>query len=164
MANLLDRMRRWIDGDDDDLAEKVFIENAESYESENFLRKLLQRIDEVLKTEIVRLPNGKAYVPPQFIVYLNEQDYGNLRKDKRKFFEEALSELILEKAHERAGNAKLSAKSIKPFFIPLPNVQRVTQKFFQSITNLRHIHAHIWSFNLIITFIGEPRIVSRKFV
>ncbi|MCY7347976.1 MAG: DUF3662 domain-containing protein [Pyrinomonadaceae bacterium] len=113
MTNWRDKLRRWIDGDDLEEADKVLVQKSANYESENFLRKLLQKVDEVLKLEIVRLPNGKAYVPNRFIVYLNEEDDKNLRKDKRKFFEQALSEMILEKAQERAGNAKLNTQTIK---------------------------------------------------
>lgn len=111
MTNWRDKLRRWIDGDD--LNETAILEKSEDYESEKFLRKLLQKVDEVLKLEIVRLPTGKAYVPNRFYVYLNENDDKNLRKDKRSFFEQALSELILEKAKERAGQSQLSVKSIK---------------------------------------------------
>lgn len=113
MTNWRDKLRGWIDGDDFEETDKVLIQKSANYESENFLRKLLQKVDEVLKLEIVRLPNGKAYVPNRFIVYLNEEDDKNLRKDKRKFFEQALSEMILDKAQERAGNAKLNTQMIK---------------------------------------------------
>lgn len=113
MTNWRDKLRKWIDADDLEEADKVLIQKSENYESEKFLRKLLQKVDELLKLEIIRLPNGKTYVPSHFIVYLNEEDDKNLRQDKRIFFEQALSELILEKAKERAGNAQLNTKLIK---------------------------------------------------
>jgi FHA domain/Protein of unknown function (DUF3662) len=111
MTNWRDKLRKWIDGDD--LNETVLVEKSEDYESEKFLRKLLQKIDEVLLREITRLPSGTTYVPSRFVVYLNEEDDKNLRKDKRSFFEQGLGELIIEKAKERAGKSQLNAKSIK---------------------------------------------------
>ena len=113
MANLLDKLRNWIDSDEFIETDKILIQKSVSYESENFLRQLLQKVDELLLKEIVRLPNGKVYVPARFIIYLSKEENDKLRKDKRKFIEETLSDLILEKAQERAGDAKLNTKIIK---------------------------------------------------
>jgi hypothetical protein len=117
MASIIEKIRAWVGGEEAQpkKANKFIeeVQKAKRYESEQFLQKVLLHIDEVLRQEIIRLPSGKAYVPNQFIVYLNEKDDRTLRKDKREFFAQALSELMLQKAKERAGKAQLNTKTIK---------------------------------------------------
>lgn len=116
MANLLERIRVWIDGEEkqheaNHAVKKIL--QAEKSESEKFLLEILQKIDEVLMVEIVRLPSGIAYVPSGFIVFLSDEEEKKLPKDKREFFEQGLSEVTLGRAKELAGKSKLTVTSFK---------------------------------------------------
>lgn len=114
MANLLDGIRRWIDNEPEDaLPENIRKAHDNKSESELFLLRLLNEIEAVLKSEIVRIENtNRAYAPEKFVVYLSEETDKNLRRDKREFFEQNLSVLILERAKELAGKLQLTAKKI----------------------------------------------------
>ena len=78
-----------------------------------FLQKLLNSIEELLRREIIRIPNtNKAYVPEKFLVFLSAEADKTLRDDKRKFFEQSLSALILERGKEMAGSLELTSKML----------------------------------------------------
>lgn len=101
MAKLLDRIRAWVDGEEESHKASKAVQKiirVEKSESEQFLLRILQKIDEVLMAEIIRLPSGITYVPSGFIVFLSEEEEGKLRKDKREFFERGLSEVTLGRA------------------------------------------------------------------
>lgn len=117
MANLLsgwDKIRRWLDNEPDDtIPENIQKAHDNKSESELFLLRLLNEVEAVLKNEIVRIPNtNKAYAPEKFVVYLSDETDKNLRRDKREFFEQNLSVLILERAKELAGKLHLTAKKM----------------------------------------------------
>jgi hypothetical protein len=117
MANLLegwDKIRRWLDNEPED-AVPVNIEKAHDNKSESelFMLRLLSEIEAVLKREIVRVPNtNRAYAPDKYIVYLSDETDKKLRRDKREFFEQGLSVLILDRAKELAGDLQLTAKKM----------------------------------------------------
>lgn len=116
MTKLLEKIRVWVDGEEKqhDASQAVKkILAVEKSESEKFLLKILQKIDEVLTTEIVRLPSGIAYVPSGFIAFLSDEEEKKLPKDKREFFEQGLGEIIMGRAKELAGKSKLTVTSFK---------------------------------------------------
>ncbi|HRH42819.1 MAG TPA: FHA domain-containing protein [Pyrinomonadaceae bacterium] len=110
----LDKLRRWIDSDAQDKVEENIISAHENKsESELFLHKLLKSVEVVLKAEIIRIPNtNKAYAPEKFLVFISEEADKSLRDDKRRFFEQSLTALIMERAKELAGRLELTAKKI----------------------------------------------------
>jgi hypothetical protein len=110
----LEKLRGWIDGEKkDEFAENVVKAHQNRSESELFLQKLLNSVEGLLKAEIIRIPNtNKAYVPEKFLVFLSGEADKSLRDDKRKFFEQNLSALILERAKEMAGRLELTSKKL----------------------------------------------------
>jgi hypothetical protein len=111
MAKLLDNLRRWIDGDNG--TENILHEvDTKESKSQELLRKVLMAISDVLQEEVIQLPSGKVYIPSHFVVYLNPADDKGLRKDKREFFEQALGELVLEKAREIVGKGQLNTQKL----------------------------------------------------
>ncbi len=108
----LERLRSWIDGEQQsDISENVVKAHENKSESELFLQKLLNSIEELLRQEIIRIPNtNKVYVPEKFLVFLSAETDKTLRDDKRKFFEQSLSALILERAKEMSGGLELTSK------------------------------------------------------
>jgi len=144
MASLLngwDKIRRWIDNEPEDaLPENIQKAHDNKSESELFLLKLLNEIEVVLKNEIVRIPNtNKAYAPEKFVVYLSDETDKNLRRDKREFFEQNLSVLILERAKELAGKLHLTAKkmtieiAIDPTLDGAIEVRAVSKNEFETV-------------------------------
>ncbi len=110
----LEKLRSWIDSEkQDNVAENVIKAHENKSESELFLQKLLNSVEVILKAEIIRIPNtNKAYVPEKFLVFISEDADKTLRDDKRKFFEQSLNALIMERAKELAGRLELTAKKI----------------------------------------------------
>ena len=93
----LEKLRVWIDDEQpDNIAENVHKAHQNKSASEVFLQTLLNSVEELLKKEIIRIPNtNKAFVPEKFLVFLSAEADKDLRDDKRKFFEQSLSALIL---------------------------------------------------------------------
>ncbi len=112
---ILEELRRIIDGENEDKIPSLIKQAQEKKsESELFLQKLLNAVEETLKREITRLPNiNQAYVPDSFIVFLSEEAEKKLRREKREFFEQGLSAILLERAAELAGTLELTAKEFK---------------------------------------------------
>ncbi len=110
----LEKLRIWIDGEhQSNISENVLKAHENKSVSELFLQKLLNSVEGLLRQEIVRIPNtDKAYVPEKFLVFLSAEADKDLRDDKRKFFEQSLSGLILERAREMSGSLELTFKKI----------------------------------------------------
>ncbi|MDQ3180530.1 MAG: FHA domain-containing protein [Acidobacteriota bacterium] len=110
----LEKMRQWIDGgQQSDISENVVKAHENKSDSELFLQKLLNSIEALLKQEIVRIPNtNKAYIPEKFLVFLSAETDKTLRDEKRRFFEQSLSALILERAKEMSGSLEFTSKKI----------------------------------------------------
>ena len=107
-------IRRWVDGEQIDLIpQRVAAAAEKKSESEKFLQKLREAIEDILKKEITRIPNtNKAYIPEKFIVFLSEEADNSLRSDKRKFFEQGLGAMVLETAKDMAGSLDLTSNKI----------------------------------------------------
>ena len=110
----LEKLRTWIDGEQQsDISENVIKAQENKSPSEVFLQKLLNSVEALLKQGIVRIPNtNKAYIPEKFLVFLSAETDKTLRDEKRKFFEQSLSALILERAKEMSGSLELTSKKI----------------------------------------------------
>ena len=110
----LEKLRILIDGEQQtDITDNVVKAHENKSPSELFLQKLLNSTEDLLKQEIVRIPNtNKAYIPEKFLVFVSAEADKDLRDDKRKFFEQSLSVLILERAKEMSGSLELTCKKI----------------------------------------------------
>lgn len=108
-------IRRWVDGEQiDPIPQRIEAAALKKSESERFLQKLRDAIEDILKEEITRIPNSnKAYIPEKFIVFLSEEADNSLRDDKRKFFEQGLGAIVLETAKDMAGTLDLTSKKIR---------------------------------------------------
>lgn len=115
MSGVLGKIRRWVDGDDlQEVDEQLIkISKIKRSKSQAFLKELLNAVDAILQEELIILPSGKIYLPQGFTVFLSEIAGQELRKDKREFLEEAISDLILEKAFESLENPPQVTKKIE---------------------------------------------------
>ncbi len=107
-----EKIRRWIDNEDKDEIPEHFEKTQKmKSESEDFLQRLIDSIEELLKKEITRISaTNKAFIPEKFIVFLSQEADRNLSYEKRKFFEDGLSVIINDRAKEMAGTLQLTSK------------------------------------------------------
>ncbi|MBK9156227.1 MAG: DUF3662 domain-containing protein [Chloracidobacterium sp.] len=112
--SVLDKVRRWIDGDS---AEAVLEEAARDAQvkprskAEEFIVKIARAIEEVMQAEMVPLPQGTTIIPSEYIIFLSESDDKDWQGVKRKGLEQGLYHILSERAREIAGKKKLETKS-----------------------------------------------------
>lgn len=109
-----ERLRRFIDNEEEDrIPDGIEAARRKRSESETFLQMLIEAVEENLRHEITRIPNAqKAYVPSAFKIFLSADAHKNLRDDKRRFFEQGLSAVVLERAQSMTEGLELSAKKV----------------------------------------------------
>ena len=83
--SILDSIRRWIDGEvsDDPLAEVG--EKARPRRIwEDFLVKVAREVEAVMQREMFTPPGGPTYIPPEYVVYLSNDDDKEWQGEKRR--------------------------------------------------------------------------------
>ena len=112
--SVLDKVRRWIDGDN---AESVLEEAARDAQvkprskAEAFIVQIAKAVEEVMQSEMVPLPQGTTIIPSEYIIFLNGEDDKEWQGVKRKGLEQGLYHILAERAKEIAGKKKLETKS-----------------------------------------------------
>jgi hypothetical protein len=105
-------MRRWIDGEvsDDPLA--VVDEKARPRRVwEEFLVKVAREVESVMQREMFTPPGGPTYIPPEYVVYLSNDDDKEWQGEKRRGLEQGLFYVLSERARELSGQTQLATKS-----------------------------------------------------
>lgn len=112
--SVLDKVRRWIDGDS---AETVLEEAARDAQvkprsnAEEFIVRLARAVEEVMQREMVPLPQGTTLIPSEYIIFLSEEDDREWTGVKRRGLEQGLYHILAERAKEISGKKKLETKS-----------------------------------------------------
>ncbi|MCU0240179.1 MAG: FHA domain-containing protein [Pyrinomonadaceae bacterium] len=112
--SVLDKVRRWIDGDS---AETVLEQAARDAQvkprsvSEEFIVKLARAVEETMQREMVPLPQGTVMIPTEYIIFLSEEDDKDWQGVKRKGLEQGLYHILAERAKEISGKKKLETQS-----------------------------------------------------
>lgn len=113
-SNILDKVRRWIDGDS---AETVLEEAARDAQvkprskAEEFIVKIARDVESVMQGEMVPLPQGTTIIPSEYIIFLSAEDDKEWQGVKRRGLEQGLYHILAERAKELAGKKKLETKS-----------------------------------------------------
>ncbi len=113
-VSVLDKVRRWIDGDN---AETVLEEAARDAQvqprsrAEEFIVKIARAVEDVMQNELVPLPQGTAIIPTEYTIFLSELDDKEWQGVKRKGLEQGLYHILAERAKEIAGKKKLETQS-----------------------------------------------------
>ncbi|MEJ7860984.1 MAG: FhaA domain-containing protein [Pyrinomonadaceae bacterium] len=113
-VSVLDKVRRWIDGDN---AESVLEEAARDAQvqprsrAEEFIVKIARAVEEVMQNELVPLPQGTAIIPTEYTIFLSELDDKDWQGVKRRGLEQGLYHILAERAKEIAGKKKLETQS-----------------------------------------------------
>lgn len=112
--SVLEKVRRWIDGDS---AERVLEQAARDAQikprskAEEFIVKIARAVESVMQAEMVPLPQGTTIIPSEYAIFLSEDDDKEWRGVKRKGLEQGLYHILAARAREIAGRKKLDTKS-----------------------------------------------------
>ncbi len=112
--SVLDKVRRWIDGESAELVLEEAARNAQvkpRSQSEEFIVKIARAVEEVMQRELVPLPQGTTIIPTEYIVFLSETDDKDWQGIKRRGLEQGLYHILAERAKEIAGKRRLETKS-----------------------------------------------------
>jgi hypothetical protein len=111
-VGLLESIRKWIDGEaaDDPLAE-VDDQARPRRVWEEFLVKVAREVEAVMQREMFTPPGGPTYIPPEYIVYLSNDDDREWQGEKRRGLEQGLYYVLAERARELSGATQLATKS-----------------------------------------------------
>ena len=110
-VSILDSIRRWIDGEisDDPLAEVD--EKARPRRIwEDFLVRVAREVESVMQREMFTPPGGPTYIPPEYVVYLSNDDDKEWQGEKRRGLEQGLYYVLSERARELSGQTQLATK------------------------------------------------------
>lgn len=110
--SIIDSIRRWIDGEvsDDPLAE-VDAGARPRRIWEDFLVKVAREVESVMQREMFTPPGGPTYIPPEYVVYLSNDDDKEWQGEKRRGLEQGLYYVLSERARELSGQTQLATKS-----------------------------------------------------
>ena len=112
--SVLDKVRRWIDGES---AEAVLEEAARDAQvkprskAEEFIVKIARAVEGVMQAEMVPLPQGTTIIPSEYTIFLSDEDDKDWQGVKRRGLEQGLYHILAERAKEIAGKKKLETKS-----------------------------------------------------
>lgn len=112
--SVLDKVRRWIDGESAELVLEQAARDAQvkpRSEAEEFIVKIARAVEEVMQKEMVPLPQGTTIIPSEYVIFLSESDDKEWRGAKRRGLEQGLYYVLAERAKELAGKKKLETQS-----------------------------------------------------
>lgn len=112
--SVLDKVRRWIDGESNELvleeaARKAQVEPRSK--AEEFIVKIARDVEAVMQSEMVPLPQGTTIIPTEYIIFLSDDDDKEWQGVKRRGLEQGLYHILAERAQEIAGKKKLETRS-----------------------------------------------------
>lgn len=112
--SVLDKVRRWIDGETAELVLEEAARNAQvkpRSKAEEFIVKIARAVEEVMQAELVPLPHGGTIIPTEYLIFLSNDDDRDWQGIKRKGLVQGLYHILAERAKEIAGKKKLETKS-----------------------------------------------------
>jgi hypothetical protein len=112
--SVLDKVRRWIDGESAELVLEEAARDAQvkpRSQAEAFIVKIARAVEKVMQDEMVPLPQGTTIIPSEYIIFLSSDDDKDWQGVKRKGLEQGLYHILAERAKEIAGKKKLETKS-----------------------------------------------------
>lgn len=112
--SVLDKVRRWIDGESAEMVLEEAARNAQikpRSQAEDFIVKIAKAVEAVMQREIVPLPQGTTIIPTEYTIFLSEPDDKDWQGVKRKGLEQGLYHILAERAKEISGRKKLETQS-----------------------------------------------------
>jgi hypothetical protein len=114
--SILDKVRRWIDGETSELVLEQAARDAQvkpRSKAEEFIVKIAREVESVMQTEMVPLPQGTTIIPSEYTIFLSSDDDKEWQGVKRKGLEQGLYHILAERAKEIAGKKKLETRSFE---------------------------------------------------
>src|SRR3954451_5953453 len=109
---LIESIRKWIDGETtDDILEEADEHTRPRRIWEDFLVKVAREVESVMQREMFTPPGGPTYIPPEYVVYLSNDDDKEWQGEKRRGLEQGLYYVLTERARELSGQTQLATKS-----------------------------------------------------
>lgn len=112
--SILDKVRRWIDGETAELVLEQAARDAQikpRSKAEEFIVKIARAVEAVMQNEMVPLPQGTTIIPSEYAIFLSSEDDKEWQGAKRKGLEQGLYHILAERAKEIAGKRKLETRS-----------------------------------------------------
>ena len=112
--SVLDKVRRWIDGESAELVLEEAARDAQikpRSQAEEFIVKIARGVEDVMQREMVPLPQGTTIIPTEYSIFLSDADDKEWQGAKRRGLEQGLYHILAERAKEIAGKRKLETKS-----------------------------------------------------
>jgi hypothetical protein len=112
--SILDKVRRWIDGETAELVLEQAARDAQvkpRSKGEEFIVKIARAVESVMQAEMVPLPQGTTIIPTEYIIFLSADDDKEWQGVKRRGLEQGLYHILAERAREIAGKKKLETRS-----------------------------------------------------
>lgn len=112
--SVLDKVRKWIDGETSELVLEEAARDAQvkpRSQAEEFIVKIAREVEGVMQREIVPLPQGTAIIPTEYTIFLSDDDDKEWQGAKRRGLEQGLYHILAERAKEISGKKKLETKS-----------------------------------------------------
>ncbi len=112
--SVLDKVRRWIDGESAEMVLEEAARNAQikpRSQSEEFIVKIARAVEDVMQREMVPLPQGTTIIPTEYMIFLSGEDDKDWQGIKRKGLEQGLYHILAERAREISGKKKLETKT-----------------------------------------------------
>jgi len=112
--SILDKVRRWIDGETAELVLEQAARDAQikpRSKAEEFIVKIAREVESVMQNEMVPLPQGTTIIPSEYTIFLSSDDDKEWQGVKRKGLVQGLYHILAERAKEIAGKKKLETKS-----------------------------------------------------
>lgn len=111
---MLDKVRRWIDGESAELVLEQAAKDAQvkpRSQAEEFIVKIARAVEAVMQAELLPLPQGTTIIPTEYTIFLSNEDDKEWQGVKRRGLEQGLYHILAERAKEIAGKKKLETKS-----------------------------------------------------
>jgi hypothetical protein len=112
--SVLDKVRKWIDGETNELVLEDAARDAQvkpRSAAEEFIVKIAREVESVMQNEMVPLPQGTTIIPTEYTIFLSDEDDKNWQGAKRRGLEQGLYHILAERAKEIAGKKKLETQS-----------------------------------------------------
>jgi hypothetical protein len=91
--SVLDKVRRWIDGETAELVLEEAARDAQvkpRSQAEEFIVKIARAIEGVMQKEMVPLPQGTTIIPSEYTIFLSDADDKEWQGVKRRGLEQGL--------------------------------------------------------------------------
>jgi len=104
MKRLLEGIRSWIDGPDQEASEKLNEMVREPRQAELFLKKVARELEACLRQESFAPPNLPLCFPPELVLFLSTAEDKNWLGNKRRTLISALNQALRVKVRELNGH------------------------------------------------------------